>query len=256
MTIEHFIAATHTAHNVQQLFAVFGRAMAQRGFDFIVFSLMTDHPAAAVPLRHAILCSYPAKWMRHYRNRRYEAIDPVRQYLPAATGPFSWESLRGCATPEQYLCLQEAEAAGLKNGIAIPLRGPDGLLAGVGAASSRGDADTGRDNLAYVALLCKQFYACFMALQAQAAPPPAKSAATIAPHTAPPPENAPVKLSRRECEVLTLSARLDGRHAVAAALGIGDEAVKFHLKNIRRKLGTPTIITAILTAQRLGLIEI
>jgi DNA-binding CsgD family transcriptional regulator len=34
------------------------------------------------------------------------------------------------------------------------------------------------------------------------------------------------------------------------------QAVKFHLKNIRRKLGTPTIIAAILTAQRLGLIEI
>ena len=203
----------------------------------VVFSLLTAHPALGRTPQHAVFCTYPEDWMQHYGARNYEAIDPVRHYLPAAEGTFLWDSLRGSLTREQDICMREADAAGLKNGIAIPLHGHGGTLAGIGAACSRGIADLGQDNLAQVQIISLQFYKCYVTLEKRKIAPVHNSI-----------------LTRRERDVADLYWRGHSRAAVAAALGIGENAIKFHLRNFRLKMGTATLREAFMKAIRLGII--
>src|SRR5260370_22553921 len=114
--------------------------MAARGFDQIVLSLITAHPVIGQPARHGFMLNYPQAWARFYAEKRLERIDPVRQYIPYAEAAFTWASLpeRMSLIPAQLDCLRLGMAAGLRDGIGIPLRGPCGALAGIGAASSKG----------------------------------------------------------------------------------------------------------------------
>ncbi|MDF3023063.1 MAG: transcriptional regulator, LuxR family [Alphaproteobacteria bacterium] len=237
MMIEEFISASNRAATTAQLFGIFRRAMSFRGFDHVVFSLLTDHPVIGRPAQHAIFCTYPEAWMQHYNTRNYEAIDPVRNHLPATDEAFLWDSLRGNLTQEQDTCMREADAAGLKKGIAIPLHGQRGMLAGIGAASSHGQADMQRDNLVQVQVISRQFYNCYLMLE--------KRSIT---------SQRQCILTRRERDVADLYWRGHKRVAVAAALGITENSIKFHLRNFRLKMGAPTLRGALMKALRLGII--
>ncbi|HYD18904.1 MAG TPA: LuxR family transcriptional regulator [Patescibacteria group bacterium] len=236
MNIEEFIGGSLRAGTVNHLFGIFNLAMKARGFEYLVFSLMTDHPSIGLRAQHAVLCSYPENWMRHYAENNYEKIDPVRNELTNADAPVLWASLqrRQTLTPEQDLCLREAEVAGLKQGIAIPLRGPGNTLAGLGAAS-RGNADLGPENLACVRILTRQFYDCYISMHSKSIP-------------------VRQPLTSRELQVGRLYSSGAPRAQIGAALGISLSGVKFHLDNIRVKMGTPTLRQAITRAQSLGLL--
>ena len=237
MMIEEYISASHRATTAPQLFGIFRRAMSARGFNMVVFSLLTDHPAIARPAQHGIFCTYPDEWMQHYNSRNYEIIDPVRHHLPAADETFLWDSLQGKLTREQDVCMREADAAGLKNGIAIPLHGQRGTLAGIGAACSHGKADLGQDNLAQVQIISRQFYKCYVMLEKRNVMPQRQSI-----------------LTRRERDVADLYWRGHKRAAVAAALGISESSIKFHLRNFRIKMDTATLRAAFMKAVKLGII--
>ena len=62
----------------------------------------------------------------------------------------------------------------------------------------------------------------------------------------------PEPLSARELEVLGLLGRGYGGAAVGNALGISENTVKFHLKNLYAKLGARNRAAVIMAAQRLG----
>lgn len=237
MMIEEFISASNRAATTAQLFGIFRRAMSFRGFDHVVFSLLTDHPVIGRPAQHAIFCTYPEAWMQHYNACNYEAIDPVRNHLPATDEAFLWDSLRESLTREQDICMREADAAGLKMGIAVPLHGQRGMLAGIGAASSHGKADIGRDNLTQVQIISRQFYSCYIILEKREVTPPRHSI-----------------LTRRERDVADLYWRGHKRAAIAQALGITENSIKFHLRNFRVKMGTATLRAAFMKAVKLGII--
>lgn len=237
MMLEEFISASNRAATATQLFGIFRRAMSFRGFDYVVFSLLTDHPIISRPAQHAIFCSYPEAWMQHYVAHNYEAIDPVRNHLPATEEAFLWDSLRQTLTREQDTCMREADAAGLKTGIAVPLHGQRGMLAGIGAASSHGKADVGRDNLTQVQIICRQFYNCYIMLEKRDITPPRHSI-----------------LTRRERDVADLYRRGHKRASIATALGISENSIKFHLRNFRIKMGAATLRAAFMKAIKLGII--
>src|SRR5690606_38718787 len=111
--------------------------MANYGFDRVLFSLMTDHPSIGKSSGHGIMRNYPGEWMAYYADRKYEDADPVRQYVMQAPAPFTWSFLVEALQlmPDQQKVMDEAREAGLHHGIAIPMRGPMGAIAGIGAAS-------------------------------------------------------------------------------------------------------------------------
>ena len=68
-------------------------------------------------------------------------------------------------------------------------------------------------------------------------------------------ESAPSLLTAREMDVLRLVAHGNQRDQIAAALGIGSESVKTHLKGIMTKLGVPNATSAVGRAYELGILR-
>ena len=66
---------------------------------------------------------------------------------------------------------------------------------------------------------------------------------------------APSLLTTREMDVLRLVAQGNQRDQIAAALGIGAESVKTHLKGIMNKLGCPNATSAVGRAYELGILR-
>lgn len=68
-------------------------------------------------------------------------------------------------------------------------------------------------------------------------------------------QSAPSILTAREMDVLRLVAQGNQREQIAAALGIGPESVKTHLKGIMTKLDCPNATSAVGRAYELGILR-
>jgi DNA-binding CsgD family transcriptional regulator len=239
MGIGEFIEVSNRATTSEALFGLYNTAMSACGFDRIVFSLMTDHPTTGRKAGHGIITNYPLDWIKYYREKWLELIDPVRQFVHAAEGPFTWNSLPRYfrLSKIQRECLMLGAEAGLKDGVGIPLRGPGNAFAGVGAASSAGGVDMTRDILSYAYLCSQQFYTSWLGLERK-------------------PQRAEiVSLSRQELEVLKWCVAGKSRQETGLIIGISENTVKFHLRNAQKKLCARDSTTAAFIALRLGFIQ-
>jgi DNA-binding NarL/FixJ family response regulator len=66
---------------------------------------------------------------------------------------------------------------------------------------------------------------------------------------------APMPLTKRELEVLEWMATPNTYRQIAAQLSVSEETIRSHAKSILEKLGQPNRAQAVLSAMRLGLIE-
>lgn len=76
--------------------------------------------------------TYPAAWMAHYFERRYQYIDPVVLEAQRTHLPFSWRFLTnrtGGLNPAQMTLFAEAAAYGIRDGFTIPFHGAEGCVA-------------------------------------------------------------------------------------------------------------------------------
>ncbi len=242
--IEDFIEKSNNTETVDELFSVYKTAMEAIGFDRIVFSLMTDHVFIKRAAKHGIVSNYPDDWMQFYVEKNYEVIDPVRSTVFSSFGPFTWRNMLETlpVTEAQKTFMNEGEAAGLYRGIGIPLRGPRGVLSGIGAASSCNDADLSNKNILSAAnILSQQFYTVYLELEMRDRSD----------------EEMPfIKLSDREREVLKWAAQGKTKSETAAILSISQHTVHSHIRSALKKLGANNITVGVLKALHLSLIQI
>ena len=206
------------------------------GFDRVIFSLMTDHLHLDKSAGHGIVLNYPEDWMKHYAEKGYEHTDPVRHNMFASDGPFIWDCLP--RTDKQALFFNQAEDAGLLDGIGIPLRGSRGAIAGVGAASSSGGVALNKDHVSYINLLCQQFYNVFIDIEKQNT------------------HKELVQLSEREQEILKWCANGKTKWATGEILNISEHAVDYHVRKILKKFDANHITVASIKALHHGLIQL
>lgn len=240
MDLGAFIEASNLAADSAALFDAYCVSMAASGFDRLYFYLLTDHPMLGLRARHGMMRNYPAGWLKLYAERRLEEIDPVRQQLFIADSAFSWASLpnQRKLAKAQIEYLRMAELAGLKNGISIPLRGPRGVLASISAAGTA-EVMTG-DAIAmdHIFLMAQQFYRRFRAIEKK------------------PQQQVVITLSMREREVLKWCAAGKTKGEIGSILSISEDAVKFHISNLRQKLGASNVATAVIKAVNTGIIQL
>jgi LuxR family quorum sensing-dependent transcriptional regulator len=237
--IEDFIHNTRQASSTQALFDLYRTDMSKLGFDRIIFSLITDHPEHGHSAGHGIMLNYPDEWMMFYVSQDYELIDPVRRKIYMAEGVFSWQSLHReySLSKKQAECLHLGNEAGLHDGIGIPLRGPHGELAGIGAASSAGGIEHHPDILSRVGLLSHHFYVCFRRLERK------QNTSTSS------------QLSDREREVLAWYALGMTKQEIGTMLHLSGHTISNHLRKAQHKLGAANMVAAASKAARLGIIE-
>lgn len=244
LSIETFIEQSNRATSVEELFEYYKKAMMSLGFDQIIFSLMTNHTSIERPAGHGIIANYSESWMKYYQEKKYEDFDPVRRHMFAAPSLFVWDELleRVTVTKTQKTLMNEGRDAGLNDGIGIPLYGPRGALAGVGAASSSGGVELADKTLLSKSyLLSQQFYAVFLALEAQRLKNRAQEL---------------VSLTDREQEVLKWCARGKSKPEIADILGISENTVHTYVKDSLRKLEANNVTLGVLRALQMGLIQI
>jgi DNA-binding CsgD family transcriptional regulator len=95
--------------------------------------------------------------------------------------------------------------------------------------------------------------ATFQELLRRIRPVPGPAAA---PAAAPPAEPARATLTRRERDLLKLLSRgVTANRQLAAALGVSENTVKYHLRNVLAKLGVHRRAEAIAFALRTGLVQ-
>lgn len=232
-----FIEKTNIAKSVDELFVLLEEALAQFGYDRFVYSLLTDHPSIDKQAGHGELRNYPDDWFQYYMEKGY-LLDPVVRYVGQYSGPVPWKDLDQIhrLTGAEKKVLNEGQEAGLMDGIGIPIHGLQGELAGFGLASSSGGVEADRNHLSMLTAIAQQFHLAYFEL-----------------HKNNDQYRAP-SLTKREREVLKWCAAGKRNWDIAKILSISEHGVEFHFRNIFKKLGVNSRITAVVKALRFRLI--
>ena len=166
-TIERFIEEANEAKTTQEVTRLFGKALKEFGYDRFCYSLVTDHPSLGLPAGHGIAANYPEDWMSHYRANHYEKKDPVPRHGLGMLQAFTWESVHQARElkADEKKVMNEAVDAGLLDGIAIPICGHNGEMAGVGLASSTRGTRPDISVLRKLQALAIQFHLVFTDLE-------------------------------------------------------------------------------------------
>ncbi len=136
--------------------------------------------------------------------------------------------------------MDEAKEAHLQDGIAIPICGQNGELAGVGVASSVGGIRPEKNVLSKIGVLAVQFHLVYTELEKEA-----RSAADI---------SREVQLTDREKEILLWAAEGKSDSIIAEIIGVSHSTIRFHMNNIFKKLNANERTLATVKAIRKGLI--
>ncbi|MBT3069405.1 LuxR family transcriptional regulator [Rhodomicrobium sp. Az07] len=240
--IERFIEDANAAKSSKEVSELFGKALAVFGYDRYCYSLITDHPSVGLNAVHGIVCNYPDDWMEHYRINQYEKKDPVPQYGVSASRPFTWASALANRKwhNDQMKVMHEAEEARLCDGIAVPVCGVNGELAGFGIASSHGGVNPDRALLHKVQALAIQFHLAFTELEKIEVPLTEGLG--------------DVYLTEREKEIMCWAAEGKSDSVIADILGVSHSTVRFHMNNVFKKLNANERTLATVKAIRHGLI--
>lgn len=233
--LEQGIELIDAAASPEEAFEQFCATVGDYGFNKVTYSLLTDHPSLGLLRQHGLATSYPESWMKYYQEHGYMAIDPVVQRCMTSNKPFYWSDLVAdprLPEPSRRL-MREAEEAGLRDGIAIPLRGLPGEIVGVGFARDHQSGEHDYGMLSKLYLLSVYFHETFRSMLQPAVNK---------------------KITDREREVLSWAAEGKTDDEISMILDISANTVRFHWKNIFKKLDANGRIYAVAKAIRLQLI--
>ncbi len=182
---------------------------------------------------------FPREWACDYARRNLVTIDPVPQLARVLARPFWWTEIERLTelTPEQRRYLQEAEAAGLCQGLAIPVFGPDMRNACVGLGFDTREPGLQPQDVFELhcgAQIAHMRYCALTARQAERQ----------------------VDLSPREREVLSWIARGKSNSVIAEILGISGHTVDTLIRRLFEKLKVNDRTTAAILAVGNGLVHV
>ena len=239
--LQDFIEKSSNCKDIKELFDLFHLTTCSLGFDRIAYGNLSSRLGSGKNSREiAVQLNYPDDWVEHYFQNEYQSKDPSVCRAPLIKRPFSWQELSkkiSLSRIEQTV-IDEAEDAGLRGGVTIPLHGPFGDLAVVSLASSAGGCDSER-LLRLLGCIASQFHLAYEELD---------GGDLVRPHA--------ISLTPRERECLAWMARGKSSWDVGLILNISENTVNFHMKNIMAKFNMNNRVLIILEAIRQGLIKI
>ena len=236
--LEDFIVQSNQAQSGEDLFNLFEQQVKNYGYDRVIYCLLTDHLSLGLNAQHGVFSTYPNDWLEHYKNNAYHRTDPVLRKGYTAASPFLWEDVSNDPqlSTDAKKVMNEAQDAKLYNGIGIPIRGSFFEIAGFGIASSEKNVDANANTLCILHFMSLQFYTVINSLISKIE------------------QNKPVKLTKREQDILLWATEGKSDSVIADILGIRHSTVRFHFKNIFAKLQVNERTLAVVKAIRLGLI--
>lgn len=237
--LEDFIQASNACRSPEELFRLFQSNIERLGFTSAVYTFVSDHDFIGQKAGHGVQFSYPQDWMNHYLAQGYQHIDPVISEVFNARNAFTWESLgiHRELTQIQQTMFNEARESGLVEGVGVPLHGIRGEVAGLGLASTSRDIYHDRNTLSLLQVLGSQFHLAYCQMHSGKKQPE-------------------ISLSQRETDILQWMSLGKTMAETALILGCGVDNVKYHVKQIYRKLEVNSKALAITKAVQMGLITL
>jgi len=190
-----------------------------------------------------IFSGYPEEWMQAYQAARHIEIDPIVEhcFLRNSATPVMWDN-RLFNTPERRKFWEEAQGFGVGSGLSVPIRGSRGEVALFSAANP----ELGRDAVEHQAQMAGMLYVLSGYLHE------AIRQLVYAPHLI---QVAPPKFTAREIECLAWWANGKTVWEIANILNLSERTARFHLDNIKLKLGVQKKGQAIARAVKLQIIQ-
>jgi len=236
--IESFIRAIDEARSTDAIFEILGRAVLQVGFEFFSYWVLWPPDGPRQPL---CITNYPENWSEYYRVEGYASHDYVGRFAAKSMTPFSWGDLvrEQRLTEAQNMIFREGGEAGLISGGTVPIHGP-------GAAKATFSIASRMDDSAFAGLFTQRRHEIHLI-----ATYVHEKVMGLGLHSG---LQGAIRLTPRELEILTWSAKGKSRWEIGVILGISDDTVKTHLENTRRKLHAANTTHAIAIALMHGLI--
>ena len=238
LEFEAFVEQSNAAKTTDDLVRRFLATVSQHGYDRMIFCLQTDHDHLGMKAGVGVIQNYPDDWMRYYREKGFDQIDPVIKLAQHKIDTFSWAEIpqKLQLTQKQHRCLNLGIESGLYNGICTPIWGPN-KFAGIGLATSE-SLDACDDRVDLITAYCHHFYAVFERLNGRE------------------PEQLPnIYLTAREREIMNWAAVGKTDDVIGEILSISANTVGAHLANIYEKLDANNRTLAVVKAISLGLIH-
>ena len=238
MSLLRFAERADRAASPQALFELLAEEAGRYAFEYIAYGQLGQRsgvdPALPYP---AVMLNYPPDWQSYYAARRYQHVDPVVTFAPLTAKPFAWADLLATRQldPHQRRVFADAEAFGLRDGVSVPLHGPGGRVGMLSFAASKPAPPRPQGVLHMLAVIFDLAFQTGLSKRSRQA--------------------AALRLTSRERECLNWTAHGKSSWDIALILGIGQETVRFHLKNAMRKLQVRSRTVAVVKALRLGLID-
>ncbi len=200
----------------------------QLGFPYLIYAPVRNHPDAS---RNWSATTYPESWQQIYIQKNYLARNPTRHKALVAQNPFTWSELEHSLPRLDTAVFHDCRAAGMRDGLVVPVHGPLGLTVAIGFACEQADA-INPNTTPMLQLIAWRLHHAF--------DEPASAGC--------------VRLTPREIELLLLMADGLGNDQIATKLTISDNSVEWHLKNIFRKLEVSNRTGAVVKALKQGLL--
>lgn len=207
------------------------------GLEHIAYhALRLDRASLQTPY---LLLSYDKQWVDRYMERDYFGADPVVCQGGRQLVPFDWSTLNRQA-PRAKSLFAEAERYGVgRQGITIPIRGPNGERALFTITSNARAEDWTR----FRAVTIRTFTEIGQYLHDRVATLEGARKISV------------LKLSRREHQCLQMMAHGSLPKDIAFTLNLSPSAVRLYLTSAKCKMGSATLYQAIARAAALQIIS-
>ena len=231
--LQTFVEEVESARELEQLQSLILDLRDRLGIDHVVY-----HWVSADGEQYG--CgSYPLEWVQHYVDRDYLRVDPVVLGCFQRFHPVDWSRLDWSSRAARAF-RSDAIAHGIgRQGLSIPIRGPQGQFALFSVSDDRDDAAwqafIGEHQRGLI-LIAHYFNRKALELKGERAPEPIRG------------------LSPREVDTLTYLAMGYARGQVAEMLGISEHTLRAYVESARFKLGAVNTLQAVCRAVAEGLI--
>lgn len=192
-------------------------------FDIETFALAIFSGKQSIVESFGICTTYSEEWINRYQENQYHLYDPVFSALKKVAAPFEWStnSFKNLL-PIQQTLMNEASDFNIKTGETIPLI-PHPTFHGFATV-----ANTPSLHPEVLYILSSAANVCASKIMAIR-------------------DNQALKcLTEREIEILVQKSEGFAVKTISHRLGVSQATITFHLKNIRKKLGTQSTEHALL----------
>lgn len=235
---DHLIARIEGASDLSEFDTLVNEVREVYGVDhaiYFAFSLGQDAKQQVTAM------TYDQAWTERYFEQGYDKIDPVVLTATNSFHPFQWKELDWSAKPRRNF-LREAVDAGVgDNGYVVPIRGPNGQFATFVINKRCADPQWEsfiEENRTDFLLVGHYLHQKAVQLGAPKDPP------------------APVKLSPREIDVISMIASGLNRSEIAHRLSISENTIRVYIDSARHKLNGLNTAHAVAIAISRGLVNL